>query len=381
MTPLLTILLQVFFIGFSQPKEIPEKPVNQLSIEEINTIFDETNRDIKNQEVILELNSISKNLNGSFIYAQNDSIIYRFTGGVKSFTVTNQPNNTITDQSLFEIASLSKQITAAAILLLVSRDSISFEESLSDFFPEIPFSNVKVKHLLTHTSGLPEYLDFEKELRTDTPFTNQMLVQYIILNSSKFKTIPEQKFEYVNTNYALLASIIEKVTGQKFEDYVRANILIPAQMNHTFFYTELKSIPNIDLCKGHLFNKREETDNILNSVIGDKSMYSTADDLFKWYKAYYLNYEIISKRWVDKAISPHNKIKGVLPSELYGYGLRIEKNPLHRKLVYHGGLWRGFHHVMTYRPDDQIFILFLRNFRDRAHNGKTKLLLDIIDGA
>ncbi|HPE39902.1 MAG TPA: serine hydrolase domain-containing protein [Bacteroidales bacterium] len=378
---IITILLQVFFIGFSQPETLPDKPLPELSLAEINSIFDEVNSDIRNQEVILELESISKNLNGSIIFAKKDSIIFKYTGGLKSFKKGNREENLITNQSLFEIASVSKQITAAAILLLVSRDSVSLEESLTDFFPELPFSNVKVKHLLTHTSGLPEYLDFEKGLRVDTPFSNQMLIQYLIDNSSTFKVTPELKFEYVNTNYALLASIIERVTGQKFEDYIRTNILLPAEMYETYFYTELQSIPNVDLCKGHLFNKREETDNILNSVLGDKSMYSTADNLFKWYKAYYLNYEIISKRWVDKAISPQNKIKGVLPSELYGYGLRIEKNPFHRKLVYHGGLWRGFHHIMTYRPEDKIFILFLSNFRNRTHNGKTDQLLDIIDGA
>lgn len=377
----LMILLQVLFIGSAQPQTKPNKSLEQHSVSEINVIFEETNQQIKRQEVVLELKQISKNLNGTLIYAQNKELIYQYSGGYKSLKTKNIPNNRIDTLSLFDLASLSKQFTAAAILLLISHDSLSLEEYITDFFPDLPYSNVKIKHLLTHTSGLPEYLDYESEFRPDTPFTNQMLLQYLTCDIPIMTATPEVEFKYVNTNYALLASVIEKITGQKFEDYIRANLFIPAGMTHSYFYTELNDSLKIDLCKGHLFDASEENDNILNSVLGDKSLYSTSEDLFKWYKSYYLDYRIISKRWVDKAISPHNRINGVFPSEEYGYGLRIEENPYFGRLVYHGGLWRGFHHVMTYRPADKTFILFLSNFRNRAHNSKTKLLFDIIDGA
>lgn len=377
----LIILLQVIFIGSAQAQTKPHKTLEQHSVSEINILFEETNQQIKQQEVVLELKKISKNLNGTLIYAKNKEILYEYSGGYKSLKNKSSTNNKIDSQSLFDLASLSKQFTAAAILRLISHDSLSLEEYITDFFPDLPYSNVKIKHLLTHTSGLPEYLDYESEFRTDTPFTNQMLLQYLTCDIPIMTATPEVEFQYVNTNYALLASVIEKITGQKFEDYIRANLFIPAGMTNSCFYTELTDIQKKDLCKGHLSDASEETDNILNSVLGDKSLYSTSEDLFKWYKSYYLDYRIISKRWVDKAISPQNRIQGLFPKEEYGYGLRIEENPYFGRLVYHGGLWRGFHHVMTYRPEDQTFILFLSNFRNRAHNGKTKLLFDIIDGA
>ena len=377
----LIILLQVIFIGSAQPQAQPHKTLEQHSVSEINILFEETNQQIKKQEVVLELKKISKNLNGTLIYAKNKELIYEYSGGYKTLKNKSTSNNQIDSQSLFDLASLSKQFTAAAILRLVSHDSLSLEEYITDYFPELPYNNVKIKHLLTHTSGLPEYLDYETEFRTDTPFTNQMLLQYLTCDIPIMTATPEVEFQYVNTNYALLASVIEKITGQKFEDYIRTNLFIPAGMTHSYFYTELTDIQKKDLCKGHLSDASEETDNILNSVLGDKSLYSTSEDLFKWYKSYYLDYKIITKRWVDKAISPQNRIQGVFPLEEYGYGLRIEENPNFGRLVYHGGLWRGFHHVMTYRPEDKTFILFLSNFRNRAHNGKTKLLFDIIDGA
>lgn len=374
---LLFIFLQVFFLGNSEPTTIPKKPLEHHSIREINQLFEEANYKIKNEEVVLELQNISVSLNGSIIYADKGEIIYQNISGYKSLN----KKEPLTTFSLFDLASISKQFTAAAILLLASHDSLSLDDLIVQYLPTLPFNNVTIKNLLNHTSGLPEYFDYEKHFRSDTLFTNQMLIHFLSTSKIIKKGVPNTKFEYINTNYALLASIIEIVTGQKFTDYVRANLLIPAGMTNTYFYTELSLNPSLDLCKGHLGNGRQETDNILNSVLGDKSMFSTADDLFKWYKAFYLDYKILPKKWVNKAMVPQNKVKGVYPKELYGYGFRIEEHPLNRKLVYHGGLWRGFHHIMTYRPDDNKFLLFLSNYRNRAHNGKTNIILGIIDGA
>lgn len=374
---LLFIFLQIFFWGNAQPSNVPVKPIENHSIFEIKQIFEEVNDQIKNDEVIHELDKISISLNGSILYADKGGIVYQNSTGYKSL----RNKKLITKKSLFELASVSKQFTAAAILLLAYHDSLDINDKITDYLPTLPYKNVTIKNLLTHTSGLPEYLDYEKYFRSDTPFTNQMLVDYLSYKIPKVTVTPNIRFKYVNTNYALLASIVEAVTGQKFIEYVRANLFIPAGMNNTYFYPELSKLKNIDKCTGHLGNGAAVDDNILNSVLGDKSLYSTADELYKWYKAYYIDYKIIPKKWVDLAITPHNKIRGVYPSELYGYGLRLEESTQNGKLVYHGGLWRGFHHVMTYRPEDKKFILFLSNYRNRAQNGKTNMIFGIIDGA
>jgi len=377
----LVIFLQVLFLGTHQPKPTVQKPLEKTSIYEINAIFKEVNQQFKWEQANDELSKIAKVINGSILFISNDSVMYEYTGGYKSLTAKKNISNKISETTLFDLASISKQFTAAAILKLVEHDSLSLEDYLIDYFPDLPYNTIKIKHLLTHTSGLPEYLDFEQFFRTDTIFTNQMLLQYLTCDIPIMTATPGVEFKYTNTNYALLASIIEQITGQSFPDYVRANLLIPAGMTHTFFYTELKNGIQAEVCKGHLIDGEEVPDNILNSVLGDKSMYSTAEDLNKWFQAYFIDYKIISKRYVHQAISPHNQINGVIPSEAYGYGLRIEVNETTGNLVYHGGLWRGFHHVMTYRPKDKLFLLFLSNYRNRSHNGKTKIILRIIDGA
>jgi CubicO group peptidase (beta-lactamase class C family) len=377
----LVIFLQVLFLGTHQPKPTVQKPLEKTSIYEINAIFKEVNQQFKWEQANDELSKIAKVINGSILFISNDSVMYEYTGGYKSLTAKKNISNKISETTLFDLASISKQFTAAAILKLVEHDSLSLEDYLIDYFPDLPYNTIKIKHLLTHTSGLPEYLDFEQFFRTDTIFTNQMLLQYLTCDIPIMTATPGVEFKYTNTNYALLASIIEQITGQSFPDYVRANLLIPAGMTHTFFYTELKNGIQAEVCKGHLIDGEEVPDNILNSVLGDKSMYSTAEDLNKWFQAYFIDNKIISKRYVHQAISPHNQINGVIPSEAYGYGLRIEVNETTGNLVYHGGLWRGFHHVMTYRPKDKLFLLFLSNYRNRSHNGKTKIILRIIDGA
>jgi CubicO group peptidase (beta-lactamase class C family) len=377
----LLIFLQVLFLGSHQPKPTPQKPIEKTSIYEINAIFQEANHQFKIEQVNDELSKIAKVINGSILFVSDDSIMFQYTGGYKSLTAKKNVANKITETTLFDLASVSKQFTAAAILKLVEHDSLSLEDYLIDYFPDLPYNTVKIKHLLTHTSGLPEYLDFEQFFRTDTIFTNQMLLQYLTCDIPIMTATPGVEFKYTNTNYALLASIIEQITGQSFPDYVRANLLVPAGMTHTYFYTEIQNNTNFNVSKGHLIDGKEVPDNILNSVLGDKSMYSTAEDLYKWYQAFFIDNKIISKRYVHQAISPHNQINGVIPSEAYGYGLRIEVNELTGNLVYHGGLWRGFHHVMTYRPKDRLFLLFLSNYRNRSHNGKTKIILQILDGA
>lgn len=377
---LLFILLQVVFIGNYHADTVPKKGIQFQTTQEINQIFDQANSQLKSDEVLSLLTDMEKQLNGSMIYGKGDSIIYEKWTGYKKLSKVGNRNEMITKESLFNLASLSKQFTATAILLLASQDKLDLDDPITKYLPSLPYSQVTIKNLLTHTSGIPEYLDYEKYFNKNTSYTNQMIINYFAARVPASKVVPNREFKYINTNYVFLASIVEKVTGEKFEDYSRKNLFIPAGMTNTFFYTELSDIPNIDLCEGHLRNKSQVSDNILNSVVGDKSLYSTAEDLFKWYKAFFIEYKILPKEWVELAITPQNYIKGKLPNELYGYGFRIENNPKAGTLVYHGGLWKGFHHVMTFRPKDQLFILFLSNYRNRVHNGKTNEILEILEG-
>ena len=103
------------------------------------------------------------------------------------------------------------------------------------------------------------------------------------------------------------------------------------------------------------------------------------DELYSWIQAYLIDYKILPKNVVELATQPQNKQVKVAPSELYGYGLRIEED-VHGYLIYHGGLWRGFQNNMVYRPKDQYIFIVLSNFRNKAILGVNGKLLGIIDG-
>jgi CubicO group peptidase (beta-lactamase class C family) len=163
----LVIFLQVLFLGTHQPKPTVQKPLEKTSIYEINAIFKEVNQQFKWEQANDELSKIAKVINGSILFISNDSVMYEYTGGYKSLTAKKNISNKISETTLFDLASISKQFTAAAILKLVEHDSLSLEDYLIDYFPDLPYNTIKIKHLLTHTSGLPEYLDFEQFFRTD----------------------------------------------------------------------------------------------------------------------------------------------------------------------------------------------------------------------
>ena len=214
------------------------------------------------------------------------------------------------------------------------------------------------------------------------------------------------RFEYVNTNYAILAQLVEDVSGMPFEQYVRENIFEPAGMKNTFFFTEIvgvdpktrRQIPAVSpesetsdakplprfankVAYGHKSGLKLAKYDRMNGILGDKGVYSNIGDLLRWANAYFIDYKVLPKEWVELASSRENQLcSGDLPQSIYGYGLRIEESPKHGKIVYHGGLWNGFQHLFLYRPSDDVVIVFLSNYYNKAHSGYSDKMLDIFDG-
>ena len=180
----------------------------------------------------------------------------------------------------------------------------------------------------------------------------------------------------------LMAAIVKKVSGMSFENYMAANIFKPAGMTHSFYVAQRSKHPECSIASGHYSNGAPLPLYYLDGSIGDKGLYSNVNDLFLWKKALFDDYKIVPEEWVEAAILPENVLKnGKFPEDLYGYGFHLEDNPSYGMLVYHGGLWRGFHHVMLYYPNEDIFVVFLSNYCNRAHRGKNMEVLRVLCGA
>ena len=356
-------------------------------------------------------NDMSEKLNGVMLIAVRDTVLVEHAYG--ELRLTGEPprsnpaeDNQITENTLFDLASISKQFTAVSVLQLCAQGKINLDDTITKYFPNLPYDGVTIKHLLTHTSGIPEYFKFKYPVYGSSAFVdNQHLLR--VLEKQKYaKTFATgTKFEYVNTNYAILAALVAKVSGMPFEEYVHENIFKPAGMENTCFFTEIvgfdakhgkkyadvdpkaedvnvKPLPSdIPIARGHRKVAVTAKYDRLNGVLGDKGVYSNMEDMLRWANAMFIDYKILPKEWVDLASQRENQLKdGSLPKSIYGYGYRIEESPTHGKLVYHGGLWNGFQNLFLYRPSDNVVIIFLSNLYNKAHAGRSDQMLNILDG-
>ena len=374
------------------------KKLKELTTAEINEVFNRANPQLKVMAIQEMAIQMQKTLNGTILIALDDRVIVRKTYGYARLYQRGKELNVMTQTQLrqarekeanrlkattpYELASVSKQFTAAAILKLVNAGKIKLTDNLSKFYPNNPYAGITIHHLLCHTSGLPEYFDFPEEIwGKEGLTTNEQAIQKVFSRREKILFKPGVRYKYTNTNYLLLADIVAKVSGVPFEKFMEDSIFKPVGMVNTFYVTQKDEHKDIFFPRGHLKSGEEVAYEPLDGTFGDKGLYSCPEALMKWKIAFFNEYSIIPRELVEMASSPQNKlITGAAPSELYGYGFHLEENPYYGKLVYHGGLWHGFHHIMVYRPSDNMLFICLSNYRNRAHVGKSNQILNILDG-
>ncbi|MFM2394555.1 MAG: hypothetical protein RLZZ546_2537 [Bacteroidota bacterium] len=312
---------------------------------------------------------LNGNLNGNFLVAENGKVIYKKSFGIAN-EETKQPLN---ENSIFEIASVTKQFTAIAIMMLSEKGKLKLDDHISRFIPKLAFyKGITIRHLLNHTSGLPDYMElFEKIFDMSKIATNKDVISIFAERQPKVLFTPNAKHEYCNTGYALLASIIEKASGETYTNYLKKNIFKPLGMDSTFVYKrrlEPKEINNYaygyvysdSLKKYTLPDKLKETNYVilLDGVVGDGGVNSTVNDLLKWDRALYTN-KLVSKKGMNEIFSP--TILNDSAEVNYGYGWQIENHTEFGKIVYHGGGWPGYATFFARHITDDKTIIILQN--------------------
>jgi CubicO group peptidase (beta-lactamase class C family) len=234
---------------------------------------------------------------------------------------------------------------------------LSYKDSIRHFFPKFPYENITVHDLLTHYSGLPEYFYFTDSLWKDKhkQITNQDVIDMMIEHEPKKYYSPDYRYNYSNTNYSILASIIEKVSGKTYKDFMESEIFAKLNMNNTMVYDTVWSVIEDFDVMGHKNRWRRIRDFYLNGVVGDKGVYSCVEDLFKWDRAMY-NGELVKKEELEKAFTPAHD--DLYSHDNYGFGWRIDASDKKDKFVYHAGWWRGFRTFLVRRlKTEQTFIV------------------------
>lgn len=305
--------------------------------------------------------------NGVVTVLDNGHIAYNANYGFVDFDL----KTPVTDSTLFDIASCTKQFTALAILLLADEGALALSDSIQKFIPDFPYHGITIQHLITHTSGLPEYMNVMDRVWDKSKFaTNYDIIEVMKKEKTPVEFMPGEKFSYSNFGYATLALMVEKISGKSFADFLRTKFFIPLGMTHTFVRNiiEVKSgnlknaafsyIYSEELNKYLRFDtiKGKEAAIYLSQVTGDGGVYTCSKDLQKW-ELELLNPKVIKPAVIKEAFANHKLNNGMLAN--YGAGFFLVNDIELEPVVYHTGGWAGFESVLLnfFNQKKQIIIL------------------------
>jgi CubicO group peptidase (beta-lactamase class C family) len=295
---------------------------------------------------------IKRGFNGSILIAKDGAVIYETYNGFGDL----RKKDPLTDSTSTHIASSGKTFTGMAVLRLAQENLLSLQDSLEKFFPLFPYKGVTVQMLLNHRSGLPNYVYFmpQKEWKNKM-VTNQDVLNHLYNAKPNKSNNPGRRFSYSNTNYVLLAMIIEKVTGKTFPEFMKWKFFDPLGMKHTFVFTPADSARAI---RSFAANGAHWEDDHLEGTYGDKNIYTTARDLLKWDQAFYTD-QVINNKLQDSAFTPYSHERP--GTHNYGLGWRLLMLPNDKKIIYHNGRWHGFNAAFARLTEEKVTIIILGN--------------------
>ena len=264
--------------------------------------------------------------------------------------------------SALHLASVSKTFTGMAVVKLSEEGLLKLDDPVVRFLPEFPLPDVTVRHLLNHRSGLPNYVHFMESIRWDQRvFVRNEDILLTIRDHRRKLDIgrPDKRFNYSNTNYALLALIVERVSGKSFPVYMKETFFDPLGMHHTYVYAAAHT--NTAIPSFNAYGHREPMI-FLDRVYGDKNIYSTPRDLLKWDQALYngklFSAESLSEAYRGYSFERHG-------TRNYGLGWRLIEHGTGRKIIYHNGWWHGNNTVFSRFPMDSAAVIVLGNRYNR----------------
>lgn len=327
---------------------------------------------------------VRSGLNGNVLVAQKGIVLYKHCFGLAHFEKDSR--DSLVEQSKFQLASLSKTFTAIAILKLQESGKVAFTDSIQRFFPDFPYHGITIRDLLSHRSGLPNYVySFDDSMKVNyyrkdpkLPTNADIMHWFATVKPTPMRyNVPGRGFTYNNTNYMVLAAIVEKVAKQPFDAYLRRTIFLPLGMYNTYVATTKNDSINLFRTAGYQMNRRIPKD-YFDNVVGDKGVYSTIGDLFRWYRA--LNGDcLLSRKVLAEAFIPRSfERKG---QRNYGYGFRIQLDSMNQpEFIYHTGWWKGYNTMFWFSPKDEYVIIMLGN-RLNSTVYRVQELIDVLHGS
>jgi CubicO group peptidase (beta-lactamase class C family) len=322
----------------------------------------------------------SDQFSGNVLIAKNGKPIYEKCFGLADIEkrVPNSPD------TRFLLASVSKQFTAVGIVLLKEAGKLNYDDEVAKYIPELPYPGITIRQVLNHTSGLPDYDALMNHYWDKTQFaTNTDMLKMLIQYHPSPTFPPGQRYLYSNTGYALLAIIIERISGMSFTDYMELKVFSPLGMAHTIIFTR-RARPRavehyatgyvyVDSLKAFVIPEEHPIWSQAlweDGVYGEDGVNATIDDMIKWDQIVYQRSFISSDDW-QQILTPGKPKDG---NSDYGFGWHLINPPEKGRIAFHSGGWPGF---MTYNEqglDRNYSIIILRN----KFTPQTKMPVDII---
>ncbi|WBX99332.1 serine hydrolase domain-containing protein [Chryseobacterium gambrini] len=297
-------------------------------------------------------------LSGGILVAKGDNIIYENYRGF----AREGNQNPIDKNTPLHVASVSKTLTAMAMLKLVEAGKVNLSDHLTQYFPGFPYPNVTVKTLLDQRSGLPKYEYFITKIQpapaelSKTFLTNEDILNMIIKYKPDLARETDTGFMYCNTNFAMLALIIEKVTKVPFPQAMKEMVFDPLKMKNSYIFQE-KDIPTASQSFYYGGNKLYPLDR-LDLIYGDKNVYTTPRDLYSFSKAMFSK-DFLNPELMEQVFTPYSNEKFGMNN--YGFGFRMKIFDNGEKLTYHNGWWHGTNSVFAHLLKSKVTIIAIGN--------------------
>ena len=296
--------------------------------------------------------------NGNVLIAQNGKVLYEKCFGYEDY----KAKKPLATCSAFQLASSSKPMTAAGIMILKERGKLDYSDNIKKFIPDFPYEGITIRMLLNHRSGLPNYEYFMEGFVSDhdTPLNNDAVVKLMIEKKPPVYSKPDKHFSYNNSNYLLLAVIIEKASGQDYRTFMQKEIFDPCGMTCTYIPDRKKDTLRLHETRNYQGSAKWELArfNFLDGVLGDKGIYSTMEDLFHFERAMAEN-KILKAETLKEAYTGGSHEKD--GKRNYGFGWRLTDQDDGTKIIFHNGWWHGYNSVFMRRPKDQTTVIVFSN--------------------
>ena len=387
-TRYILILFALFFVSCgskNEPEQFTAEEIEQWPIVNVDSIFIDLDKPVLEKKAA-QVDKVFTNLkkkttfNGTVLFAEKGRIILEKSYGVSNLR-TRKGELKVDD--VFQLSSVSKMFTAEAIMILKTRGLVDYDTDIKNYIPEFPYDGITVRMLLTHRSGLSRYETLADNNWPDKrkPFTNDDMIEYYVKYKPDPYFKPNNGFNYGNVNYAMLASIVERVSGKSFVDFMREDVFDAIGMSSSFIYDmptdTLVSLYLPSNCvQGYYLGRRrprQAQNEYLNGVKGDKIMFSNVEDMYRFKVA--IDYGLFVPDSIQAEAFVPGSPKYSKRKDNYGFGWRISRK--YPGCYYHWGWWKAYRSFFLFDKENDRTLIVLTN-TDKGPNSDVfwKLLKD-----